>query len=117
MFTYAERFEGEQAAGLYPVTYRIPAVLRDHVRGRRVAIVNDVINAGSAVRGTFADLEAWGADIVAVGALLVLGGWTSQFVAEKNLALEALDSQPNPIWPPEDCPLCARGEPLVKPIE
>jgi hypothetical protein len=39
------------------VKYRIPPALRSQVRGKRVAIVNDVINAGSAVRGTFLDLR------------------------------------------------------------
>src|SRR5437867_1326114 len=60
-FSYSERFANLQSDALYPVEYRIPRALRATVRRRRVAIVNDVINAGSAVRGTFADLKACGA--------------------------------------------------------
>src|SRR6266478_7683266 len=51
-FTYAERFADRaliDREGLYPVQYRLPHALGDVVRGKRVAIVNDVINAGSAI--------------------------------------------------------------------
>ena len=41
--------------------------------GKRVAIVNDVINVGSAMQGTFADLQNCGAVVVDISALLVLG--------------------------------------------
>jgi orotate phosphoribosyltransferase len=51
-FAYAERRLDPDRDGLFPVDYRIPGALRDVVRGRRVAIVNDVINAGSSVRAT-----------------------------------------------------------------
>jgi orotate phosphoribosyltransferase len=49
-FYYAERFERAPSDQLFPVEYRLPSVLRSSVQGKRVAIVNDVINAGSAVR-------------------------------------------------------------------
>ena len=116
-FTYAQRFEGAAGAGLYSVAYRLPRSLRAHVRGKRVAIVNDVINAGSAVGGAFADLQRCGAIPVAIGALLVLGEWASRFAAEKQLALEVLSVVPNELWTPSECPLCQKGMPLVDPIE
>ncbi len=111
-FTYSERFVELQTDARYPVTYRIPRALRAAVDGKRVAIVDDVINAGSAVRGTFADLEACGATIVAVGALLVLGHSATRFAADNTLALETLSSLPNATWEPAECPLCARNIPL-----
>ena len=43
------------------------------VDGRRVAVVDDVIIAGSAVRGVLVELGACGATPVAIGALAVLG--------------------------------------------
>ncbi len=55
-FIYAERFANTAREGLYPVEYRLPKALQSAVQGKRVAIVNDVISAGSAVRGTFSDL-------------------------------------------------------------
>ena len=73
-FYYTERFTPQADESLlFPVEYRVPPVLRGRLQGKRVAIVNDVISAGSAVRGTLADLEACGAETVAVAALAVLG--------------------------------------------
>ena len=72
-FAYAERFADPTREGLFPVEYCHPKALQPAVKGKRVAIVNDVINAGSAVRGTFFDLQALGAGVVAIGALLALG--------------------------------------------
>ncbi len=112
-FTYSERFEDAATDGLYPVRYRVPRVLREVVRGKRVAIVNDVINAGSAIRGTFADLQACGAQPVVIAALAVLGQSAAKFVADHAIALETVASLPNEIWVPRECPLCTRGVPLV----
>src|SRR2546428_810171 len=57
-FSYAERFPNPGTDALFPIDYRVPRALRAEVRDKRVAIVNDVINAGSAVRGTLTDLAA-----------------------------------------------------------
>ncbi len=111
-FTYAERFADEKTDTLYPVLYHLPRALREVVRGKRVAIVNDVINAGSAIRGTFADLKACGAQPVAVATLAVLGESAARFAAEQGFLLETLATVPNEIWTPGNCPLCARGIPL-----
>src|SRR5512133_253393 len=51
---------------LFPIEYRIPETLHAAVKGKRVAIVNDMINAGSAVRGAYVHLVELGADVVAV---------------------------------------------------
>jgi orotate phosphoribosyltransferase len=115
-FTYAERIGPAGDPGLYAWRDRIPDALRAVVHGRRVAIVNDVVNAGSAVRGTFVDLKSCGADVVALGALAVLGEWGSRFAAGERLHLAALEAFANQIWVPEECPLCAAGEPLVNPL-
>lgn len=115
-FTYAERFAGGQTGALYSVQYRLPRGLREVVRGRRVAIVNDVINAGSAIRGTSADLKACGAKPVTVSALAVLGESAAKFAADQKIALDALAFLPNQIWAPADCPLCAGGVPLTDPL-
>jgi len=112
-FIYSEREPvTPQSGGLYPFHYRVPDPLRAEVHGRRVAIVNDIINAGSAVRGTFIDLKSCGAEVVALGALAVLGDWAGTFAGAERVTLEALDTFANVIWEPDACPLCARGEPL-----
>ena len=111
-FAYAERFENAGRGGLFPVEYRIPGALRAAVRGRRVAIVNDVIGAGSAVRGTIVDLAACGARTVAIGSLAVMGPSAAALAADRGVALECLSSLSNTIWIPSECPLCARNIPL-----
>jgi orotate phosphoribosyltransferase len=116
-FTYAERFadrerKDKKSDVLYPVEYRLPRALREMVRGKRVAIANDVINAGSAIRGTFSDLRACGAEPVAIAALAILGQSAAEMAAEHNLALETMAYLPNEIWAPAECPLCVRRIPV-----
>jgi orotate phosphoribosyltransferase len=101
-----------QDSALYSVQYEIPAAVRSHLAGKRLVIVDDVINAGSAVRATFAALRNYGARPVSIAALLVLGDAASAFVAEKQLSLERVASLPNRIWAPSECPLCAAGLPV-----
>jgi orotate phosphoribosyltransferase len=110
-FFYAERI-GPGGQGLFPYGYRLPGAQRARARGRRIAIVNDVISAGSAVRGTLADLTACGATTVAIGCLLTMGLGAQQLAASAGAALETLAAQPLTIWAPSECPLCARGTPL-----
>jgi orotate phosphoribosyltransferase len=102
-FTYSERFAQPAEDGLFPAGYRISNAFEGRLRNKRVAIVNDVVNAGSAVRGTFAALAACGAAPVVIGALLVLGTAASEFAASRNVAL------PNSLWTPRECPLCVSG--------
>jgi orotate phosphoribosyltransferase len=112
-FTYAERFLADAThEGLFPVQYRLPKSLHSAVKGKRVAIVNDVVSAGSAVRGAFADLQALGANVVAISALLGLGESITRFAAEQGVSLELLEQMPHHLWTPATCPLCAAGEPL-----
>jgi len=113
-FAYAERRADSRSEALYPVAYRIPGALRLRVRGKRLALVNDVVNAGSAVRGTFADLAACGAEIVALGALVTLGSWAANFARDQHLPLESLAALPNRLWTPRECPLCGAGVPLAE---
>jgi orotate phosphoribosyltransferase len=110
-FFYAERFV-EPLTSLYPVNYRLPEAQREKAQGKGVAIVNDVVNAGSAVRGAFADLVDCGAKPVALGTLLVLGSTASNFAAEWGVPLETLASLKNELWLPSECPLCGHGVPL-----
>jgi orotate phosphoribosyltransferase len=105
-FSYSERFANTSAGGLFPAGYRVPNSLRHVVKGTRIAIVNDVINAGSAVRGTFEDLDICGADIVAIGSLLTLGNAAQEFADAEHVALESLVHLPNNLWVPAACPLC-----------
>jgi orotate phosphoribosyltransferase len=111
-FAFAERFAPPPSDALYQVRYRIPDALREGLRGATVAIVNDVTNAGSAVRGTYEDLLACGARPVALGTLIAFGEWSTSFANEHGLALLALERLGNNLWTPEECPLCAAGAAL-----
>ncbi|MCC7446208.1 MAG: orotate phosphoribosyltransferase [Anaerolineae bacterium] len=111
-FYYTERFVRPQAEGLYPVAYRLPAGVRSAIPGQTVAIVDDVISAGSAVRGTLTELRAAGVGPVVIGALLVLGSSIADFCAEQTIPLESMAQRPSDLWLPAECPLCAAHVPL-----
>lgn len=115
-FVYSERVPGTPQDGLYPFHYRVPDALRATVHGRRVAIVNDIVNAGSAVRGTFIDLKSGGADVVALGTLAALGDWAARFVEGERLHGAILETFANDVWVPADCPMCRAGEALSDPL-
>ena len=114
-FVYTERgAAADDTTRLFPARYRLPTALRASVRGARVALVDDAINAGSAIRATADALTADGAQLVACGALLVLGRAGADWVAGRGLPLIALDRQESSLWPPDSCPLCAAGVPLER---
>jgi orotate phosphoribosyltransferase len=98
--------------GWNPASYRLPNTLRPRIGGKKVAMVDDAINAGSAVRATYLDLQASGAKPAAVGTLLVLGRQAAQLTDGWNVPLEGIAHLPNELWRPEACPLCASRIPL-----
>jgi orotate phosphoribosyltransferase len=112
-FAYAEPQPGD--GRLYSVAYRLPNTLAPLLKGKRVAIVDDAINAGSALRGTFRALVAEGAIPAVAGALIVLGDTARPFLAANDLKLEGLVTLATHLWSPEVCPLCARQVPLDSP--
>jgi orotate phosphoribosyltransferase len=112
-FTYATPRPPSPSDALFPVKYVIPPGLRDKLRGRRVAVVNDVIGAGSAVRGTLEGLRGCGARPAVIGSLAVAGDSAARLAAENHVPLEALAEMPASIWAPAACPMCAEGVPLV----
>jgi orotate phosphoribosyltransferase len=75
-------------------------------------MVDDVMSAGSALRGTWEELRAHGAVPVAAGALLVLGSAGADFFAGHGVAVEAVARDEYALWHPDACPLCAEGVPL-----
>lgn len=108
-FYFTDRVMPANAAGMYRASYRLPPALADRVRGTRVAMVDDVMSAGSALRGTYTELQTHGAVPVVAGALLVLGSIGADFFAQRNVAVEAVVREAGDLWLPSDCPLCAAG--------
>ncbi|MEJ7811923.1 MAG: hypothetical protein WKG32_16040 [Gemmatimonadaceae bacterium] len=61
-FCFTERvLPAGSSDALYRARYRLPPVLSTRLRGQRIALVDDVMSAGSALRGTYAELQAHGA--------------------------------------------------------
>lgn len=112
-FCYTRRTS--TGTGLYAATYRLPAALAALLPGKRTAIVDDVVNAGSAVRATLAEVAAAHGEVVAVGALLTLGARPAEIAAGAGVPLETLATRADVIWEPDRCPRCAAGEPLETP--
>jgi orotate phosphoribosyltransferase len=113
-FCFTERVVPAEQDGLYRASYQLPRAFVQHVRDRRVAIVDDVMSAGSASRGTFAELEAHGARTIAIGALLVLGDVGRSWFAARGVAVEACAHDAYELWEPAACPRCAEGVPLER---
>jgi orotate phosphoribosyltransferase len=107
-FVFAERFVSETGA----VHYRVPLSLREVVRGRRVLLVDDAVNAGSAWLSTLADLEDCHSELIGLACLLTLGEAASQIAGQHGVPLFTLLSLERGMWVPEACPLCRAAVPL-----
>jgi orotate phosphoribosyltransferase len=114
-FYYTEPRTGPADAGLFKAEYQLPPGLRRRARGERVAVVDDVISAGSSVRATVAALTAAGSSTAVVAALLVLGNEAVAHFAALGVPVEALARRDFVLWQPSDCPLCREGLPLEDP--
>lgn len=114
-FAYTERHMPADADGLYQAQYRLPKAFIERVRGRKVAIVDDVMSAGSAAMATYRELQSHGATTVVAGALMILGTRGAELFAQAGVPVEAVARREFKVWLPEECPLCANGAPLVKP--
>lgn len=114
-FYHTEAQAVSSSTGLFKAEYNLPAVVRQRVRGQRVAVVDDVISAGSSVRASAAALTAAGALTVVIGALLVLGDRAVTHFADKGIPVEALEYRDFVCWQPGECPLCRADSPLEDP--
>ena len=91
--------------------YRLPRV-PGGMSGRRVAIVDDAVNAGTAVRACGRLLRDAGAVPVAVGALLGLGPASGAVAAAMPVPFHAVATLDSEAWPAGQCPLCAAQVPF-----
>ena len=77
----------------------------------RVVVVEDVITTGGSTRETVDVANAAGATVVGAGAIINRGRNESTL----GLPFFALVDMEVPVYQPESCPLCAKGDPVVKP--
>jgi orotate phosphoribosyltransferase len=111
-FWYTTPAPADAAGGLYRARYTLPASLAKRATGRRVALVDDVVSAGSSLRATFDELQRQGARPVVAGTLLLLGSVGAELFTQHNVPIEAVARDDFTMWRPDECPLCASGSPI-----
>ena len=79
--------------------------------GERAAVIEDVITTGGSTREVIELLSSLGATVTAAGSIIDRSGGAAD-VGVPRAALAVLQVT---VWQPESCPLCAAGQPVVKP--
>ncbi len=115
-FYFTRQVPAKTEGPLFAAEYQLPPELRRQVGDERIAIVDDIVSAGSSVRATAADLTAAGAKTVVVGTLLVLGNQAVDYLSARGIPLVALGRQDFNLWAPAKCPLCRAGASLEDPV-
>jgi len=77
----------------------------------RVVVVEDVITTGLSTRETIEAAQAGGAQVVGAAAIIDRGTDASRL----HVPLQALVRLQVAAYEPEACPMCAAGQPVVKP--
>jgi orotate phosphoribosyltransferase len=92
--------------------YRLPAV-PGGIGGWRVAVLDDAVNAGTAVAACVEELRGRGAVPVAVAALVSLGEASAMIPARLGVPFYPASTVPSRAWPAAQCALCADGIPVT----
>jgi orotate phosphoribosyltransferase len=79
--------------------------------GQAVVVVEDVITTGGSTRDVIDTLSAAGARVLAAGSIIDRSGGAAD-LGVPRVALATLQVATHP---PEECPLCREGVPVVKP--
>jgi orotate phosphoribosyltransferase len=79
--------------------------------GEKVLVVEDVVTTGGSTRETIAVARAAGAEVVAAASVIDRSGGQQQL----DVPYHALASIALPTYQAESCPMCARGEAVIKP--
>lgn len=99
-FIFCERTDGAMTLRRFPMP-----------KGKRVVVIEDVVTTGVSSGEVGAALRAGGAQWVGTGAIVDRSEGRSSLPS----APQALWKVSFPLWKPEECPLCAKGIPVVKP--
>lgn len=106
--------EGYHPATAAPGPLRPPFVLKRGydrlVDGRRVLVVDDVVNTGESVTETAEAVRGAGGEIVAVAALCTRGNASASEVGCGDFVY--LTEVRIPSWPADECRLCRNGVPV-----
>jgi orotate phosphoribosyltransferase len=83
----------------------------DHVvAGKRVFVVDDIVNTGHSIRQTIEAVRGAGGTVTAAGTLVNRGNVGAKEIGVENLIY--LLEYKIPAWPAADCPLCRDGVPV-----
>ena len=80
-------------------------------RSDRVVVIEDVITTGGSTRETIDVARAAGAQVVGAASIIDRSGGQQSL----DVPYHALATLSVPTYQPESCPLCAAGQPVVKP--
>jgi len=78
--------------------------------GEKVLVVDDILTTGGSVNEVIDAVKKLGGDIVGIGVLVDRSSESVNF----GVPLFACLRSPTVAYPPEKCPLCAEGRPLVR---
>ena len=115
-FYFSEQAPAKADGALFSAEYRLPPELRSRVINERIAIVDDMISAGSSVRATASELDAAGASTVVVGTLVLLGTRAAAYFLDRGVPLVAVTREEFNLWAPAECSLCRTGALLENPV-
>jgi orotate phosphoribosyltransferase len=79
--------------------------------GENAVVVEDVITTGGSTQDVIQTLVAAGARVLAAGSIIDRSGGA----ADVGVPRTALATLRVAAFPPDDCPLCRQGLPVVKP--
>jgi orotate phosphoribosyltransferase len=80
-------------------------------RGERVLVVEDVVTTGGSTRETIAVARAAGATVIGAAAIIDRSGGEQGL----DVPFHALATVTFPTYQQDACPMCASGQPVVKP--
>jgi len=92
--------------------YTISPVLAKTLTEKKVAIIDDVINAGSAVKKSIKSLKSVHSNPIVLGAFLAYGNSANKIAEREKVSLEVLEYKPNRIFEAQACPLCEQKAPF-----
>ncbi len=105
---------GREVLGLYAEKEGNAFVLKrgydQQARGKRVLVVEDILNTGGSARKVVEALRELGAEVVGVAALCNRGKVASRDLG--GVHLESLVWIQLDAWEPSACPLCQKGVPI-----
>jgi orotate phosphoribosyltransferase len=79
--------------------------------GEKVLVVEDVVTTGGSTRETIEVARAAGAQVIGAAAIVDRSGGQQQI----DVPFHPLATLSLPTYAPDSCPLCAAGQPVVKP--